>query len=302
MQSLPLFYLSFFRMLKESKKIMRTFLWGGTEGANKIAWVKWDTVCKPKELGGLGLMDWDVFNKALLGKWRWRLLVDHQSVWGRVVRAKYKIPTQFDQVIEAGNCSSWWKDIIRTCFQGEGDCWFNNGLRKELGDGRKTLFWQDIWVGHQRLCEQFRHLYILSVQRSSCISEMGHWEQGVWSWNLLWRRNLLAREEEKVGDLLTVLQQANLTEDKGDKWTWLADSSGSFTVKSAYVFMQGFELEESIMAFEHLWKGLAPSNVLVFAWKVLRGRVQSKHNLNLRGALSHGDSVTCVLCENAAKT
>lgn len=61
---------------------------GGIEGSNRVTWIKWETVCKLKELGGLGINDWDTFNKALLRKWRWRLLANDGSLWSRVVRSK----------------------------------------------------------------------------------------------------------------------------------------------------------------------------------------------------------------------
>lgn len=72
--SLPLFYLSFFKMpngiISKCENLMRSFLWGGYEGEKKIAWVKWSLVCRPKEEGGLGVRNLGLFNKALLGKWR----------------------------------------------------------------------------------------------------------------------------------------------------------------------------------------------------------------------------------------
>lgn len=51
--------------MKEAKNILRTFLRGGSEGVNKVVWVNWDQVCKPKEEGGLGVKDWNLFNIAL---------------------------------------------------------------------------------------------------------------------------------------------------------------------------------------------------------------------------------------------
>ena len=41
---------------------------GGGLDQKKIAWVKWDTICLPKDKGGLGIKDIRTFNRALLGK------------------------------------------------------------------------------------------------------------------------------------------------------------------------------------------------------------------------------------------
>lgn len=76
---LPIFFLSFFRdpkgILRSATRIMKNFLWGGSKSASKIAWIKWDKVCRPRKAGGLGVRNWDLFNIALLRKWRWKLMM-----------------------------------------------------------------------------------------------------------------------------------------------------------------------------------------------------------------------------------
>lgn len=40
---------------KEIDKLNRNFLWGDTDNKKKVYLVKWDTVCQPKSVGGLGI-------------------------------------------------------------------------------------------------------------------------------------------------------------------------------------------------------------------------------------------------------
>ena len=55
----------------------------------KIAWVKWRTVCQPKDKGGLGIKDLRTFNSALLGKWRWDLFHKQEEQWAKILLSKY---------------------------------------------------------------------------------------------------------------------------------------------------------------------------------------------------------------------
>jgi len=75
--ALLLFYMSFFKVPKLVCKIIKliqiNFLWGwGSEG-KKIPWVAWNKICALVEAGGSSIRDIDIFNIALLAKWKWRL-------------------------------------------------------------------------------------------------------------------------------------------------------------------------------------------------------------------------------------
>ena len=68
-----------------SKKEIKTQM----QQQHKIAWVKWDIVCLPKEAGGLGVKDTNSFNLSLLGKWKWSLFQSQGELWARVLESKY---------------------------------------------------------------------------------------------------------------------------------------------------------------------------------------------------------------------
>ncbi|KAL9667021.1 hypothetical protein QQ045_001366 [Rhodiola kirilowii] len=60
--------------------ICRNFLWPGrSEGRRSL--VSWKDVCRPKELGGLGVKDLNLHNKAMGMGQIWDLLLDKQSLW-----------------------------------------------------------------------------------------------------------------------------------------------------------------------------------------------------------------------------
>ena len=76
-------------MEERLKRIQRRFLWGGGLEQKRIAWIKWDQVCMPKDKGGLGIKDIDSFNLALLAKWKWNYMQEKGEIWSRVLESKY---------------------------------------------------------------------------------------------------------------------------------------------------------------------------------------------------------------------
>ena len=57
------------KVAKRMEKLHRDFLWNGISGEPKIHLVNWAKVCRPLQVGGLGIRWLENFNSALLGKW-----------------------------------------------------------------------------------------------------------------------------------------------------------------------------------------------------------------------------------------
>ncbi|KAI5411581.1 hypothetical protein KIW84_056590 [Lathyrus oleraceus] len=65
---------------------------GGAEDKKVIHLVSWKSVCKPKEEGGLGIKNLELFNKALLLKWKWRIVKENDALWSEILRVRYINP------------------------------------------------------------------------------------------------------------------------------------------------------------------------------------------------------------------
>ena len=80
MSTLPTYSLSYLPLSKHlNKKFeakLRSFLWNDFDDSKKLALIKWEMVCKPKELGGLGIKKLSWKNEALGAKLTWHLFVE----------------------------------------------------------------------------------------------------------------------------------------------------------------------------------------------------------------------------------
>nr|KYP36498.1 Putative ribonuclease H protein At1g65750 family [Cajanus cajan] len=61
----------------------------GEEGQKKVPWMRWKKVCFPKLHGGLGVKNIEMINLSLLGKWKWYLFHQRDSIWGKIIDSKY---------------------------------------------------------------------------------------------------------------------------------------------------------------------------------------------------------------------
>lgn len=223
------------------------------------------------------------------------MLSDKGSLWCRVLDAKYSGSVKRSD-------SRWWRDINSVCFgSGQGN-WFNEAICRRVGDGSEVRFWFDDWTGGGSLKEKFPRLFNLSSQQYATVSEMGEWHVNSWEWNFSWNRNLLDREQIRIVELRRCFAGFSPKPGEPDRWVWVKESSGAFSVSSAYEFLAGFSAGSHEGLFDYLWASKAPSNSIALAWKVLIKKLQTKDELRKRNAIPSGTDTSCAMCSNAVES
>lgn len=126
----------------------------------------------------------EIFNLSLLGKWKWRVLVDNRSVWfgflnwlfgesGVLTRAQY---------------STWWKDLLTVNETASfARNWFDDSNRSKLENGRSVKFWTDMSCSQWRLRDIYPQLFNVAANQQG-------WDGNYWRWELRWIRELELEE------------------------------------------------------------------------------------------------------------
>jgi hypothetical protein len=122
-------------LTKQLDRILRQCLWRDKEGEPKQSLAAWNMICKPKLKGGLGIVDFQKQNAALLIKFLDKFynkqdLPSVNLVWDAYYQEK---------VPHAENiCGSfWWKDVIKQVDN------FRGVAKVQHGRGDTLLFWSD---------------------------------------------------------------------------------------------------------------------------------------------------------------
>jgi hypothetical protein len=128
----------------------------GGSGKRKYHWLRWSEVCKPKDMGRLGIIHSRIMNITLMLKWTWHLLQPDEShnLFHKLLLAKY---TNAQKILSSNNHGGlqFWQ-IINT---------IKNivGAKFVIGNGLFVAFWTDWWLGEAPLATQFSRFFYISL-------------------------------------------------------------------------------------------------------------------------------------------
>ncbi|GAU35959.1 hypothetical protein TSUD_207630 [Trifolium subterraneum] len=130
--------------------------------------LSWKTICLQTECGGLGVRQVREFNLALLGKWCWRMLVDKEGLWFRVLAARYGV--ERGRLRVGGRRGSlWWREI--SCIREGGNKLRTVAEMFSLGwraDGEAWEWRRPLWAWEEEMLRECQALLLnLSLQAQS---------------------------------------------------------------------------------------------------------------------------------------
>ncbi|KAF7826966.1 putative ribonuclease H protein At1g65750 family [Senna tora] len=184
----------------------------------------------------------------------WGLVANKDSLWARVLRAKYYcgddiIPT----MRTSSNSSQLWKAMVRNWHH------TSEGLEWRLGDGKRIRFWLDAWVpGCGKLCD-IALAPITQDEVGACVAEYIT-SLGGWNWS---KFEFLI--PNPINLKIAALHPPSSAESQ-DRVAWRYINDGRFTVQSAYQRIAGVNENEQGSLWRSIWRMQVPQRVRSCIW------------------------------------
>jgi hypothetical protein len=228
----------------------------------------------------LGIEVLDIKNKCLIGKWLYKTL-NEEGVWQELLQNKYLNNKTLSAVEVNPNDSPFWKGLMSV----KND-FFQRGLFV-IGDGRKTRFWEDTWLGTCPLADQFPSLYNVARNMNATVADV----MGSVPLNISFRRLLSHEKWTAWVNLLQRLMEVQLSEEP-DKFVWRLTENGKFSVKSFYVDLMN---DHTVFLKKYIWRLKVPLKIRIFMWFLNKKVLLTKDNLAKRNWTG---SMKCAFCSS----
>ena len=229
-------------------------------------------------------------SKALRIKWLWKYSKEPQSLWGKVIKAKY------------GEENNWVSKKVRTSYgvsvwKSIRELWpiMKNHSSIRVNNGRNTSFWNDNWLGIGSLKERYPDMFGLAQNQHKTVADM----RSCQGWEIALRRQLNDWEITRLTDLYKELEAFTGLQEGLDSIWWKRHNRGVYRVKDAYKILNHDNQQVDTWPWKHIWKTKIPYKVACFTWLLAKEAVLTQDNLIKRGISLCS---RCFLCGENAET
>lgn len=286
LSSLPNFFMCSLKIQKAiiniCNRAQRHCLWAKEEDSSSSnALAAWSLVCRPRKHGGLGVLNLEIQNKALLMKQLHKFYSKENVPWVNLVWSLYgdRVPHA-----QSKRGSFWWRDIFS--LSGE----YRSITQCQVGSGTSVLAWKDFWMDGGLLCDRFPRLFSFVIDEDLSVAELSR----VTDLNTCFALPLSEQAFQEWGQVSQILSAVSLTEGAIDKRSFVWGNS--YAPSKYYNFL--FSQLPQDKAFNAIWASKTLPKLKVFCWLLMMDRLNTKDIMQRKHW--HVDSgPECVLC-NAA--
>nr|GEY52614.1 RNA-directed DNA polymerase, eukaryota, reverse transcriptase zinc-binding domain protein [Tanacetum cinerariifolium] len=268
--SIPIYHMSIYRVPKRVllglESIHSHFFNGHDSNSKKASWVKWSSVITSKEKGCLSVASLYALNRALMLKWV--ACSGTHSCWMNIVNEVNVLKEQGINLFEF--------------------------MKRKMGDGANTCFWEDNCAEGGILKNKFPRVYALEKNKKVLVSVKMK-DPGLD--HSLRRKVRGGAEQSQLNALSELLDKVNLV-PQADRHIWSLDSSEVFSVASMRKLLD--DHRSSLVSSTTRWVKYVPIKVNVFAWKVKMNALPTRFNISRRGI--DIESIICPLCDSGAES
>jgi len=195
--------------IEQLNRITRQCLWRDNYDTPKQSLAAREMICKPKMKGGLGIVNFQIKNEALLIKHLHKFYNREDAPWVKLVWEAY----YEDQVPRASNLvgSFWWRDIAKLMEK------YRQLTKPFVKSGDTVLFWSDEWeLGGATvpLRSRFSRLFSFAIDDKIYVKEVCQTQDR----SSLFYLSLSSQAYEEYLEVCSWLQVLQLHPSEYDEW------------------------------------------------------------------------------------
>jgi hypothetical protein len=268
-------------LLRAIDALRRAFLWNFDEkasGANCL--VAWDKVCRPKCDGGLGLRCLATQNKCMQVKLLHKLHTVPDSSWASWAWDAVRGPIAAGNIMRSG---PHWASLVKLVPL------YRSISCMSIGNGARTCFWSENWLGEGDLRSRFPALFSHAVKPDASVAAV--LRSGL--------RACLVPRLTAAGECELTAVEARLVSvclnDAHDLrfLVCCTKRTGDLSVAKLYAMCMSGAVPAPFAGF--VWQSFSPSRVKFFMWLLVQSRIQSRASL-LAKHIIRTDEASCPIC------